>query len=319
MRYKITFVFILALLFFTNNKITAQSNLVIDGSFEELKNPVGDSDCINFYDLTKWWIPNNNYTRYYSSKSKENICSPLNNQIYYQKPKEGFGFIGIFTVQEGHPDIARSYVQGKLTEPMVKDKSYEVKFYVTLANRLGMSVSTIGALLTTSAISFTNRCDLVPQVESNWHLTDTLNWMEIKGEFTAQGGEQYITIGNFRTDAESDTLRVETGIISSVMRTGFYTLDDVSVICLDCTVGINEQVQNKNVVYNSSTNTLNVSERGNLVIYNMQGAKVKELKINGQAFVSFSADDLGGAGVYIWQLQTEKEVQRGKFASSNSP
>jgi hypothetical protein len=31
-------------------------------------------------------------------------------------------------------------------------------------------------------------------------------------------------------------------------------------------------------------------------------------------------EDLGGAsGVYVWQLQTEKDITRGKFAPSNSP
>lgn len=33
--------------------------------------------------------------------------------------------------------------------------------------------------------------------DTNTHLTDTTRWYEIKGEYTAKGGEQWITIGHF--------------------------------------------------------------------------------------------------------------------------
>ena len=55
-----------------------------------------------------------------------------------------------------------------------------------------------------------------------------MNWVKISGIYTAHGGEQYITIGNFKLDTQTDTLRVNT--------LGDYTayyIDDVSVIPLD--------------------------------------------------------------------------------------
>lgn len=320
---RIYFFIVLYFVFVIN--MQAQNNLMVDGSFEDVNSPPTVPECYQMLDLKNWIIPNNlnAYTNYYNTKSIYKMCRPNYNYVLYQVPRDGFGVAAFYPYREGFPDIARGYVQGSLTEVLITGKRYEVKFYVSLANFYGMSVSKIGALLTTEPITFTYRCEQVPQVESNRHLTDTLNWMEIKGEFVAQGGEKHITIGNFRTDAESDTLKVLTHSESSnIVRTGYYTLDDVSVICLDCPtdeVGVSIVEQNqkpKNVVFNTSTNTLNVSEWGTLVIYNMQGVKVRESSVVSQQVVSVSAENLGAAGVYIWQFKTEKEVQQGKFVIS---
>ncbi len=40
---------------------------------------------------------------------------------------------------------------------------------------------------------------------------DTLNWIEISGTFIAQGGERYIAIGNFYSDANTETVVVPSG------------------------------------------------------------------------------------------------------------
>ena len=69
-----------------------------------------------------------------------------------------------------------------------------------------------------------------PQIEQfgNPCITDTANWVRVGGIYTAHGGEQFITIGNFTDDAHTDTLKVQTSFGYSG-----YNIDDVSVIPLD--------------------------------------------------------------------------------------
>ena len=69
-------------------------------------------------------------------------------------------------------------------------------------------------------------------------INDTLNWIKVGGIFTARGGEQYITIGNFNDDNTTDTVFVDsTGWNGGI---AYYYIDDVSVMLCSDTTGINE-------------------------------------------------------------------------------
>jgi len=70
-----------------------------------------------------------------------------------------------------------------------------------------------------------------PQIQlyGNPVVLDTLDWVKVGGIYTAHGGEQYITIGNFQDDKNTDTISIE----STDDNGAGYGIDDVSVIPLD--------------------------------------------------------------------------------------
>jgi hypothetical protein len=71
------------------------------------------------------------------------------------------------------------------------------------------------------------------------------------------GGEQFVSIGNFKTDAQTQIQLVKT--VNNLPEVAYYFMDDVSLIDLD-EVGIEEIGTNKLVVYpNPVGNQLNVS------------------------------------------------------------
>ena len=74
-----------------------------------------------------------------------------------------------------------------------------------------------------------------PQIQkySNPVLSDTLEWMEIKGILMGSGVEKYMIIGNFFTDLETDTI----GNDLSGYNGAYYFIDDVSVIPVDSIPG----------------------------------------------------------------------------------
>jgi hypothetical protein len=67
-----------------------------------------------------------------------------------------------------------------------------------------------------------------PQIYNpiGFYITDTLNWTKISGIYTAEGGEEWITIGNFFNDDETTAIEFLGGEGSIV---SYYALDDVSI------------------------------------------------------------------------------------------
>ncbi|MBL0329310.1 MAG: gliding motility-associated C-terminal domain-containing protein [Bacteroidetes bacterium] len=70
---------------------------------------------------------------------------------------------------------------------------------------------------------------ITPQVlnATNNFITDTLNWVEIKGKFIAQGNEQFVTLGFFSDTSNLDTLRLNNPFPPSpTLFQSYYFIDD---------------------------------------------------------------------------------------------
>jgi hypothetical protein len=107
---------------------------------------------------------------------------------------------------------------------------------VSLAEHYGgYAVSTIGAALTTEppdTLDAGYRLNADPQVlYSGSPITDTINWVLITDTIVSRGdNEMFLTIGNFFTDGDSDTVLFNP---SAQLEVAYYFIDDVSVIALD--------------------------------------------------------------------------------------
>src|SRR5690606_33088470 len=131
----------------------------------------------------------------------------------YQQPYNGVGYAGILLhIQEGNPSWFE-YIQTKLNFPLIGGNKYKLTFYVNLGNYSEYAIQNLGAWFTPNAISSSNSASLfssLPQIQNNTgFLSDTLEWMKIEGEFIANGGEEYLTIGYYcDTTNIDDTLSV---------------------------------------------------------------------------------------------------------------
>jgi hypothetical protein len=189
--------------------LDAQENIVYNGSFEAY--------CIspnNFHADTfacdGWWSPNDATPDYYH-KCMDNHT----NSYYYYKshyePKTGNGYIGLALI--GVENFWMEHIQSKLIEPLKAGKQYKVSFWVKLAYKYSdYAAYNIGLYFSKDSdiVGKKNNVSsyvryMTPELrahiknpEGNF-ITDT-NWVEISGIYTAQGGEQYITIGMFWDD-----------------------------------------------------------------------------------------------------------------------
>lgn len=209
------------------SKLFAQ-NLVPNPSFESLYNcPTGDSQlsyAIGWNNPTLGTPDLFNECLGASCPNLPSVCVPENWQGY-QYPRTGSGYAGIFTYFAG-PNL-REYVQMQLSSPLVAGQEYIISFYASLGDNSVYAIDNLGAHISSTFIFTGNSNNIsccLPQIMSDGFITDKNGWTLIYGCYTATGGEEYITIGNFKNDNQTN-VQVLSGSLSS----SFYYIDDVSV------------------------------------------------------------------------------------------
>ena len=147
----------------------------------------------------------------------------------------------------GQPEL-REYAQTELLSPIATGIRYLVSFYVSLSDTSSYAVSTIGAHFSTTPIGSNDvwalpfEADVINNPSDS--LIDPTMWYHITDTFLSRhgGGERYLTIGNFNTAAESDTVQVRQGWEGTV-HMSYYYIDDVSVVALDTLSSVAEAAQ----------------------------------------------------------------------------
>lgn len=201
-------------------------------------------------EVDAWWQPTLGTSDYFHPCGAKE-CQVPRNKMGYQTPHSGSAYCGIYCSKEEY----REYLQTELREPLVAGRRYRLSFYVSLADKSPSAIATLGALLTTDAVGGSSSAILVqrevtsigtngsqsitthymPQVQHSADslLADSKQWTEVSGDFTAEGGERYLTIGNFIPFNRS---HVEVlGNSTAVLPGAYYYIDDVSLVCLDKT------------------------------------------------------------------------------------
>jgi hypothetical protein len=150
---------------------------------------------------------------------------------YFQFSHTGIAHSGIYAIDLDYSNV-REYLQVQLNTPLLTGKCYYIEFYSNLMNTSRFGVNNIASYLSINSLSTTGTgslLDVNPQIQNygNKVITDTLNWIKISGIFTAGGGEEYITIGNFKDDNNTDTSIVH--VNPNGYNSAYYYIDDVLV------------------------------------------------------------------------------------------
>ncbi|MCY7410391.1 MAG: T9SS type A sorting domain-containing protein [Chitinophagales bacterium] len=247
------------LLLFTlclQSKVIAQINLVPNGDFEYY------TECPTYQNLTyeinkalPWYNPTGNTPDYY------NVCDSLippelgegvpSNFYGYQYPRSGNGYAGIicrYSTVNG-----RDYISCPLILPLNREQIYYLEFYCVLANSSSASIGSLGISFSNDSISGDTTyhvLNLTPQIQHapDSFLSDTLHWMKVSGTFTAQGGERFITIGNFNDDAHTpiDTFYY----VPNEWYSAYYYIDDVALYEVKDTLSNHPFLQHENAFGN---------------------------------------------------------------------
>lgn len=196
-----------------------------------------------------WYQPTGGSADYYHVAAGRE-CGVPTNKLGIQAAYDGQAYCGIYCSK----DVYREYLQSELVRPLEAGRTYRLSFYVSLSEYSNAAVASLGALFTAARVTDTAKGILMqqstaqlapgvvqtvssffqPQVQNDRsrRLDSTQQWQRVSGEFVAQGGERFITLGNFNPASQSNMGEVEelTGLLSGA----YYYIDSVTLHCLDC-------------------------------------------------------------------------------------
>lgn len=220
--------------------ISAQ-NLVLNPSFEEHSSYKCIVNLGGFNrSIMDWSIPNHGSTDFFDACSK---VMGIKNYNGFQKPKTGTSYAGMYFYTNKN---YREYIQGHLSETLVKGKKYKMTFYLSLADKSSFALKDIQVLITQEKLKpcyQSNSCEkaIKPSKATNKkfeiysntediYFSNKESWIEYSFEFTAEGYENYFSIGNFYRNAKTQKQSV---LSTSEFYFSYYYIDDVSITSIE--------------------------------------------------------------------------------------
>jgi hypothetical protein len=288
--------------------LSVGQNLVPNHSFEEIVTCPTDFSQLLY--APPWTLPPNTT----GTNDLYNACDTFHvgvptNYTGYQNAHTGVGYAGFFAW--GGPNL-REYLQVQLTSPLVAGEKYYVEMYVSPSEEYGIAIDALGIYLSANAVAGSGNwfpLPYTPQISNpaNSIISDSLNWTCISGSYTAAGGENYLTIGNFKNDVSTDTLLFN----PPGWYRAYYYIDDVSVSFITGAGNLSGAADVKvwpNPFFRSATIRTSAGfNNAGLYVYNATGIQVRQTgSLQGKEFV-LDRRELP-AGIYYLVLKEENSI-----------
>lgn len=203
---------------------SSAQNLIPNPSFEDTTECPWTFEGISYGLAINWFAPTTG-----SSDLIHQCSAPiLESYMGFQSPNSGEAYAGIICYNE--PELNREYISAKLLSQLEAGLLYYFQMAVSLADST-IYASTIGVYFGPDSLDVQTVINLnfIPQIETSTTIIDKDEWICMVGSFIATGNEKYITIGNFRDDANSNTLFIGGGGVQvpTNSSTAYYYIDDV--------------------------------------------------------------------------------------------
>lgn len=241
---------VLMLLLMASSVAQDSANLVYNPSFEDYVACPRRIDALGILTIVEGWYQPTRGSADYYNRCGMRECAVPKNKLGVQEPHSGDAYCGIYCSKNDY----REYLQTQLKSPLKKGRTYRLQFYVSLSELSPHIVATIGGLLSTQRLAdttfdiLTNKHQKLlpggafqtistmfqPQVvhSADTLLSDTEGWMLVQGSFVSQGGEEFLTIGNFYPESLSHFVDISQP--ENILPGAYYYIDDVSLECMDC-------------------------------------------------------------------------------------
>jgi gliding motility-associated-like protein len=203
---------LLACLFLFPLELLCQ-NLILNPGFEQLDSCPNGISRLNY---AKYWSnPSNGTPDLYSPcDTSGSVGVPSNIFTPFLNPHEGLGYAGLHTV---YRDDYREFLQVKLRHCLQKGKTYKLEIWVSLSPYRSISISSnfIKGAFLKNKVFFPIRNPL--PLEANIFFNDSVEiddskeWVKLTGYFVAEGGEAYLTLGNFDLNSALPNLSFDNG------------------------------------------------------------------------------------------------------------
>ncbi len=215
---------------------------MLNPGFEDFKHFIEEKDLKDYSNIPYLKLAQ---VPFWDSTTPQGTCDHHNNQhrVKFAQfgsnsvvPRTGYSCGGFYAYTMSLYNY-REYIQGTLSEPMIKGKTYTVSFYLNLAKNSVFATSNIGVYFSTEerfsygdggydGVIYVN-----PQVRNprNQFFTSTDGWQRFEQKYVASGGERSFVIGNF--DEQHNTLlaKVKDTALTYNNAKSYYYIDDVCI------------------------------------------------------------------------------------------
>jgi hypothetical protein len=280
------------------------------------------------------WAENqlpNYWTSFGNTPDYLNGCSSTlnvpNTPTGFHQAHSGVGMIGVYNYVDpnssGWPDY-REYIGTQLMSPLVIGQRYYMSFFMSFGQVLAASLGSnkIGSDKLGIKFSTVPYSDTSPPALNNFaHLytdsiyTDTTQWIKISGSFIADSAYNYVMLGNFFNEANTDTLYF--GGSNYYTFSSYYFIDDICVttdsIYNGTWTGI-AQATSKSVDFNlypnPSNDIIHISLRGKNIdsvsFINCLGQLIYSVRVDSQEKVELNVSKLP-SGIYSLRIKSHNE------------
>ncbi len=299
-----------------------QQNLVPNFSFEQLDTCPYLEDQIQF--ATGWskYSANNTTPDYFNSCASSFFNVPNCGGGYQSAHRNCDGFAGLVTFY--FTSNYREYIGIQLTQPLTVGQKYFLSFYTVLSEQhygsvyQGMPSNNIGMRLSTVAYNGNSPTpiDNFAHLFSASVINDSINWQRISGSIIADSAYNFVIIGNFFTDLNTDTLQYNCTSCQNV--DSYYYVDDIcvssdSLLCnggidlLPCITSVSEQnLSDKiNIFPNPSNGLFNIECKQIIMYYEIQNCLGKVILASDSDLNKETIDlSHAGPGIYFLKVRT---------------
>lgn len=255
----ISLVVTLILLFGLSPYFVKAQNLIPNPNFEQNANcPMGVGDIAA---VQNWYSPTDGSPDYFSSCVSIPSSTDVPSNLWGdQAALSDSSYAGFYAY--GQDDL-REYLAVKLDSPLEIGKTYCVNFNVSRADFTYIAVANIGMYFSEDSVGVSNGAkvlEVTPQIENTGGvLVNDNDWTAIGGTFVATAGYEFVLIGNFATNENTDTTDLSVpGVGGPFVEQSYYYVEDVSVVALDDVV-ISISPDNNPVVCQGDEITLSAS------------------------------------------------------------
>ncbi len=161
------------------------------------------------------------------------------NFIGCQSPHDGVGYAGAFFMNPGaSPENEwREYLAVRLLEPLESSSIYSIGYFASLAERSMVATWSLSVGLSNDSLIFDDNhiVHISPPIiltnDQGEFINDTDDWHEVSFTYEANGGEEFIYIGNFESNEEIEFEFVidESDWPGHFLESAYYYIDDVFV------------------------------------------------------------------------------------------
>lgn len=306
----------------------AQPNLVPNAGFENVNQcPVNQND---YAAMQNWYPVLSTSTDFYNACSNYPDAGVPQNFLGNQQAHSGNGYAGIVLYLNNPQMEYREYIGVKLSQALQAGKKYCVSFYVAQADSAGLHTNTVAAYIGDSiyptpwyaitALPYT------PQIQTTQYIENNTGWKLVEGEYTAQGGEQYLAIGSFTNDANTtfgpNSLTPNPFGPNQMYMQSYVYVDDVEL--KECQkVGLDEENAADVALYpNPTTGIIMVGlpvqlNNVKIELYNTAGALVANYSLPAQPKVKIDVSALS-SGLYLARISSNgKQIATKKLLKNN--